>query len=509
MSMLFAASCAQGVDDETYQSSVKNQQMVSPELTEANFSTVVNADGSESVKVSWDLIRGCGGCQCTVSIVDDPANPVEIFNEVVDGTSFLFPRLEDTNYKVSVLALGNKANNNKDAESASEFAYSTLVPALTIPAGAELSAFIAQNLDMEATGEQAFELEAGATYPVRGIIDFKDKLVTFRGNKIDRPIVAFEAGQIGGMKTAGGLKVKFINFDCTNMEYEKYVYGSDQATSTYHYAFLTMGDGNYPNLTSQNAGGVADKCYVLSDPIIFEQCNVKNLPKAFFGCGYNSWLVRDFRVVDCIINIKLCNMDHDNAGFIAFYKNCGGYLGEFGRKWEGIVQNITIRNSTIYNTETISGTKKMYFVRFSNKNSIKNVFGGHTGGLTITNSTLYNVYHQGEFGNNGPEDAAYVITFGGSIFYDCARMQKMSKIGDTKVTYKNPEPNVGWRTRPCMANDGELWFNNDSSKVKLVQEDPGFAVPTELDLEDDKFGGQNFKPTGKISSTIGDPRWLE
>ena len=59
--MVFAVSCAQGVDDEVYKSTATNQQMVSPTLTEANFSTVVNADGSESVKVSWDLIKGCGG----------------------------------------------------------------------------------------------------------------------------------------------------------------------------------------------------------------------------------------------------------------------------------------------------------------------------------------------------------------------------------------------------------------------------------------------------------------
>ncbi|MBO5685468.1 MAG: hypothetical protein J6R73_02640, partial [Alistipes sp.] len=71
-----------------------------------------------------------------------------------------------------------------------------------------------------------------------------------------------------------------------------------------------------------------------------------------------------------------------------------------------------------------------------------------------------------------------------------------------------PSPNTGWRTRPNMAENGELWFNNDSSKGIMTQEDPGFGTPTELDLTDSKFGGQNFKPTGTISSSIGDPRWL-
>ncbi len=509
VSMLFAASCAQGVDDETYQSSVKNQQMVSPELTDANFSTVTNVDGSESVKVSWPLIKGCGGCQCNVWIVDDPENPQEIVNEIVDGSSFLFPKIEDTKYKVRVLALGNKANNNKDAEIASEFAYSTLVPALTIPAGTELSAFIAQHLDMEATGEQAFELEAGAAYPVRGIIDFKDKLVTFRGNKIDRPIVTFEAGQIGGIMTGGGLKVKFINFDCTNMEYEKYAHGSDKESSDYIYAFLSMGDGIYPHLKSQNFGSGVDKGYVLPDPIIFEQCNVKNLPKAFFGCGYNAWLVQDFRIVDCIIQIKHANLDHDNGGnFISFVKNNGGYEGQFGKAWTGGVQNITIRNSTIYNINDM--TKKTRFARFSSANCIKDVFGSNTGGFTILNSTLYNVFHAGEFGNNIPATPEYVVTYGSTIFQDCARIQKLGSVGDSgKATLKSSGQSTVWVQRPNIAEGNEMLSNNDKTKVKLIEENPNFAQPTELDLEDDKFGGQNFKATGTISSTIGDPRWLE
>ena len=501
--MVFAVSCAQGVDDEVYKSTATNQQMVSPTLTEANFSTVVNADGSESVKVSWDLIKGCGGCQCYVWIVDDPANPVEIVNKVVDGTSFLFEKLEDTDYKVSVLALGNKANNNTDATAASEATYTTKVPAILVPAGTELSSFIAENLDLEKVGEQAFELEAGQNYPVTGIIDFKDKLVTFRGNKVNRPIVTFEAGQTSGLMTAGGLKVKFINFDCTNMAFDKYVYGSSKETSTYNYAFLNMGDGTYPQLLS-----ATNKGYVLADPIIFEQCNFKNLPKAFIGCGYNAWLVQDFRITDCIINIKHCNLDHDNANFISFYKNCGGYNGEFGKAWTGAVQNVTIKNSTIYNTETISGTKKVRFMRWAGKNGIKDIMGSHTGTFTIQNCTLRNVYHQGEFGNNIAEDAAYVVTYGSTIFYDCARVQKLANVGNNKSKLNLPSKNVGWVATPNNAEGGEMLSGNDKSKVKLTEEDPGFGEMTELDLTDSQFGGQNFKPTGTVSATIGDPRWL-
>ena len=79
-------------------------------------------------------------------------------------------------------------------------------------------------------------------------------------------------------------------------------------------------------------------------------------------------------------------------------------------------------------------------------------------------------------------------------FYECQRLDKLFK----KYTAPNE---MGTNT---------IWpaYTNNNEKNVGVLEDQGFVTPTELDLTDSQFGGQNFKPTGTISSTIGDPRWL-
>ena len=48
--------------------------------------------------------------------VDDPDNPEEVASDTIDGTSFQFKIAEDTNYKIEVRTLGNKAKNNTEAE---------------------------------------------------------------------------------------------------------------------------------------------------------------------------------------------------------------------------------------------------------------------------------------------------------------------------------------------------------------------------------------------------------
>ncbi|MBQ9569888.1 MAG: hypothetical protein IJR30_00725, partial [Prevotella sp.] len=83
---LLLASCARGFDEEeTFASNVHDSQLASPELSKSSFSSVVNADGTESIRVMWDVVPGAGGYYCHVDNVDDPANPVEVFDGEVDG----------------------------------------------------------------------------------------------------------------------------------------------------------------------------------------------------------------------------------------------------------------------------------------------------------------------------------------------------------------------------------------------------------------------------------------
>ena len=501
---LFAVSCAQGFDDnETWRSDVTGAQLESPALTEANFSTRVNPDGSESVQVSWKVVPGASGYECYVAIVDDPENPVVLIDEVLDRCSIVFDRLEDTKYTVSVRTIGDAKKDNSDAASASVYDYSTLVPAQKVPAGADIAAFVKENLIMDATQEQAFELEPGATYTVSEPIDFKTKAVTFRGDKVHRPVVRFE--NIGCIMTAGALKVKFINFDCSDSDTQacKYVYGSSKETSRYWGGVIVLGDDDfYPDYKSQNFGPKTDQGYVMPEPIIVQDCNFKNVRKAFIFGGYNAWVVKDFRINDCIIQLATIDEDSDRNNFISFSSNCGGYEGKFGSKWNGGVQNVSIRNSTIYNTR--DPQKKVRFMRFSNKNVLKNVLGSNVGSFTLTNCTLYKTFANCEFANNTPSDKGFVLKVTNNVFYDCARLNKLNFGGCTIDGAMN---NTGWIATPNGNEGGEMLSGSDLSNGIVVEEDPGFVTPTELDLTDDEKGGQNFKATGVISSTIGDPRW--
>jgi hypothetical protein len=78
-----------------------------------------------------------------------------------------------TNWKIQISSyvktLGNDNLNNKEAASATVYAYSTLVPAVTIPEGTDIAEYIMANLQ-SSTQEQGFELLAGKTYTLNGLL---------------------------------------------------------------------------------------------------------------------------------------------------------------------------------------------------------------------------------------------------------------------------------------------------------------------------------------------------
>ena len=69
---MFAVSCAQGVDDETWTSGVSGVQLESPAADAIAFSLATDASGNEQVKVQWPVSMGAGGYEITVINVNDP-----------------------------------------------------------------------------------------------------------------------------------------------------------------------------------------------------------------------------------------------------------------------------------------------------------------------------------------------------------------------------------------------------------------------------------------------------
>ena len=479
MALATMSSCSKGFDDdETFTSKVTGTQLASPELTKANFTTVVNADGSESIQVKWDVVEGAGGYSYKVDNVDGET-PVPVVEETTtDKCFFLFPKAEDTKYQITVKALGNTKLNNADAANATVFAYSTMIEAQVIPAGENIVAFVKANIK-DTEDEQAFELAAGANYEINEELDFGQHKVTFRGNKLNHPIVKF--GVDGVIRTGAGLKIKWINFDCTEQDSKGVVELTNDPTD------------------AQKAE--SDKAYHLVDPVIMEDCWFKNVKACLFFTGSYPWAVEDVRVVNCIVQLDNDGSKYGDAAIICAINNKAVYpKGGTDHTWYGAVRNITIKESTLYN---IKDNSKNRTIRFQNKDLGK-IFSTATGSCTLTNNTFVKTMSDKEFGNNTPNANTYTITLNGNVFDTCARLAKFIQSNCilnydvTKNTAFTPADKTGDGAR--FAND----FNY------CTEEDPGFDTANlkELDLTKPN-GGVNFKATGTISSTIGDPRWLQ
>lgn len=483
---LLLASCARGFDEEeTFASNVHDSQLSSPELSKSSFSSVVNADGTESIRVTWDVVEGAGGYYCHVDNVDDPANPVEVFDGEVDGVSFLFDKADDTKYSVSVRTLGNEKLNNTAAPDPTVFAYSTMVEAQVIPVGTDIAEFVKSHL-IDTEDEQAFELEAGANYTLNSECDFGTHKVTFRGNKIHHPIVTI--GYDGVIRTGAGLKIKWINFDATEQNSK----GVVECTN------------NPPASLEGPNFGFPDKSYILYDPLIFEDCMFKNVKMCLFYIGEKAWSAVDVRIVNCIVQLDNDGTKFGDAAVLCCYGQTCYYKD--GQSWgSSAIRNVTIKESTIYN---IKSNAKNRMIRF-NRNNFTSMFDSATGSATLTDNTFIMTFSNKEFANNTPNNAAYTITFNNNVTYYCARLQKFLQGNCTIIN--SVDKNTSYTT--ITSGDGAE-FSND---FKFVTKEDAFGLadvdavkawlqPLDLTKEN---GGVNFKAKGAISSTIGDPRWLK
>ena len=484
---LLLTSCAvDGFDNnETYESSVKNTQLLSPELSKESFSTVVNSDGSEKIVVRWDVVAGAGGYEYAAYNVDDPDNPVELVSGVVDGVTFSFPKAEDTRYQVFVRTLGNEKLNNTAALEPTVYDYATLIEAMTVPVGNDLAEFITANLK-DTDEEQAFELEAGGEYTCNTAFDLMDKKVTIRGNKIHHPLVTF--GAEAAIHTSAQLKVKWINFDCTEMNGKKGVIEMSPVPPASASA-EAQGVG-----AGKNNGNPAD-CYILMDPIIIDDCAMKNVKGSIFTVGDCAWGIQDLRIQNCVIQMDFDGSVSSNYAMISGYSNVWTSPSG-GNFWYGCIRNMSFRNNTIMN---IASNNKNFTFRFSNKD-IDRCFPTAAGSCTMMNNTFIRIMDNKNFADRTPNQAKYEITFDNNIFYDTWRIQKFIQ-GNCTVNH-HQELNTIWGVKNAVdATDKSKW---------ATEEDPGFdeaETKKVLDFNQENYG-LNLTPTGPISSTIGDPRWL-
>lgn len=472
---LVMASCAEGVDDnERFSAGVSNSQLESPVIDPNTFKTQINADGSESVEVSWPVVFGAGGYLANVTDVTNPANPTFVIHDsIIDGCHFSFPRLVDTKYEISVSTLGNEQLKNTGSLTPTIAEYSTFLPATTIPVGQEISQFIAQNLTAS-DEEIAFELEAGQTYTLTGEANFDLTPVTLRGDKYNRPLVVV-SGE-GTLMTQAGLKVKNINFDMSAAEKT---------------GFITLCNEPSASISTEALGYVAlgatqKSAYVIEGQIAIESCNFRNIPKSIIFANNQAYNVIDFRITDCIMQLN----NASSATFINFYSSSA---------LASSAKSLTIKNSTIYN---IVENTSAYFIRYANASNSQppKVFGtGATSTHTIDNCTLDRTFTGKDFANNMVQTNAFGVVLTNNIFYDVFRIYQYIR-GSATFT----------------ASNNAIFYDiagTSSNDLKYADEiNPNFVGPTiqEFNLDEPK-GGVNFRPQASecVSNKMGDPRWFE
>ena len=469
---LLLSSCKQGFEsDEVFQSEVTNAQLESPSQEKVQFSRVFNSDGTQSVKVSWPVVSGASGYECIAKIVDpDPTQ--EVFNEIVDGISFSFPRERNKNYEVSIRAIGNANLNNKDAVTAVTASYTTFVQPIDIDESGDLAASIKSIIDSYGDPEYIFQLKAGANYRLDAELDFGEAMVTLKGDETQHPIVTL--GTDGVIRTSAGLTIESTNFDCTNNK---------------------MKGGIIEGSTNPSDAVKGENTYLLTSPIILQDCLFKNVHAALFAPGNCSWGIEDIRVIDCIVQL-------DNDGSV--WNDCAiisGYSTNhtFGdtQSWYSAIKNTTMRNTTVYNIKDDSKNVRMF--RFSNRDVAK-VFGTDNGTITMENCTFSKTFISKEFANNMGHKADFVVNIRNCNFFAIFRLQKI-KNGSTTI---NAE-----KATNAICGGGLVEIDGTDKSTYATEEDFRFAGDCNQVLDLTKpDGGVNFKASGALSSKAGDPRWV-
>ena len=481
---LLTAACVQSLDKETFQSTT-NEQLESPAQESVTIEPIANADGSESIVFSWGVVPGAGGYQVSVYEMDGDAAEVRatpnvvnvlIDNERIDGCSVTFPKYDDTYYLITVLTLGNDKLNNKEALEPMNFAYKTWAPMTALPAGSDLASVITLVEPEDPDLGQGFELVAGGKYTLSTSVDFGLYNVTLKGDETNPPTVEVQNDAM--LITQAGLKIKNINFDCT------------ASTASTLIGLSTEPD---PSISTEALGykndGANQDGFIIEKPIIFDGCMVKNLPKSLISAQKLNWSLRDFRILNCIIQLN----NASDATFINFHGGSNGLLKE-----------MSITNSTIYN---LVQNGSAYFIRFANASNAQpqKIFGDSQKSIThrIENCTIAKVFTGKDFANNMPTVNTMTDYVSNVIFYDVYRLYQYILNNHTRYTSNN----TMWYVEASPQDNDTGGRSDTNGNPFTTLEDPGFTEPfVELDLTKPN-GGVNFKASGAISSTIGDPRW--
>jgi len=454
---LFATSCVDGFKDKyVFSSGVTGDTLKS--LIADSIKFTPSADGA-TVKVSWPVVYGAGGYKFSFYKVDDPTNPVVIGteNQIVDGCSVSFPLLPDTKYKAVIQTLGNTKYNNKDAVDATTVSYSTYSPAnAVIPAGTDLYQYFQSNPIPNSTTGVIYELEAGGTYTMTGNVPFGTTPVTIRGDKVHHATVTMSTGVF--LSDGAGINIKTIDFDCTNFT------GA---------SFITFNATLNSSVTSSAWGGV-----IVNSPVTIQSCKITGLASSLIYDNAKKYALQTFLIKDCVIG--------QNTTSKTLISMAGG-----------LIKDLTISNSTIYDSQIATGG---YLIQYANSTNVSKITGAGwaSGSVTLTNSTFWQVYKTSKMANySGMSQIYNTLTVQKCIFIDSGNQRAIRDLAINTTMVRALGYNSYWFGGVFASAEISTSYDNSSTYINT---DPQLKNPAGGDFT---VGG-----AAQITAQTGDPRWL-
>lgn len=464
----FFASCAQDGydDDERFVLDTWNTKMVTPD---ADVITITSNATGDKQTIAWPIVKGAGGFEMKLEDITDSSATSVVYEGIVDGCSKLVSREDDTKYKLTLRALGNKDYGNTDADNTTVMEYSTFIDSYDeIPVGDIAEYFDNNPLPAELADEEiVYDLVPGGEYTLSKTIDFGSYKVMLRGHsKTNRAKLKLADGAY--FAVTAGLRLRAMEIDMSATE-KALISGS------------TTPDENIKGKT-----GTGDY-YNVVDPIAIQNCIVDGVKGNFIYDNNIKYCFKDLVIDNCNVHLTLSSTTNVSGNAVIYFKT-------------GFVNDLTIQNSTFWNT---GDSDAKYFVQYNNSGRSTRA-GYTTNSVTHSNCTFYNIAkasgnqwaNYGGF--NGQKCSTFFVT--NNIFYECGGGEVSRRIlgGRPSNTYDQ-----------ILFNDNTYWYNNADNSTNESIYDNGNILKTNPAFVDAANG--DFTPTGaeQLQKLTGDPRWYE
>ena len=349
-----------------------------------------------------------------------------------------------------------------------------------VPTGTDLTTWYAENkASFEGEESVSVLLADGASYTMSGVIDVADKSVTFYTTGENALITCADGAYF---KFGNGLQMQNVNIDNTGNTANGLFVMSDEPSADLSTEAL-----------GYKAAGANQDGFVMTNPVVLDNVNVKNLQKSLIYGNKTNWSLTSLTIKNCVIQL-------DNG------ESSNGVINLSGAS-NGLIKELNVTNNTFYNLKENSGA---YFLRYSNSSNAQpnKIFGtGQNATLSITHCTLANTFTGKDMANNLANTNLVTTIMTDNIFYDVFRVYQFVQTNTTRTTTNN----YIWWVKTAK-QDNDISRTDSDGNPLCTEADPGFPTMEELkelDFTAENFGA-DFTPTGTpAEKKAGDPRWLD